>query len=68
MRRRMLLQIALASALHASAGGSIRARTMATEAFEVADMLGDFDTQAWALAVLSAIYANSPKFGAAYPQ
>jgi predicted ATPase/DNA-binding winged helix-turn-helix (wHTH) protein len=66
MRRRMILQLALASALYAGSGGSIRARTMASEALELADNLNDFDTHAWALMVLSAMYANSQNFGAAW--
>jgi predicted ATPase/DNA-binding winged helix-turn-helix (wHTH) protein len=65
-RRRMLLQLTLASALYASAGGSTRARTLASDALELADAADDFDTQAWALMVLSAMYANSQNFGAAW--
>jgi predicted ATPase/DNA-binding winged helix-turn-helix (wHTH) protein len=53
MWRRMLLQIALATALHGSADESERAKAMATEAFEFAESLGDFDTQVWALATLA---------------
>jgi predicted ATPase len=66
MRQRMLLQLALAGALYASAGGSARATTLANDAFDLADRLDDFDTQAWALMVLSAMYANSQDFGAAW--
>jgi len=65
-RRQMHLQLALASALYASAGGSIRAQILASEAFETADGSDDFDTQAWALMILSAMYANSQNFAAAW--
>ncbi|WP_158932454.1 winged helix-turn-helix domain-containing protein [Acidisphaera sp. S103] len=66
LRLRMLLQLALSSAFYASAGGSIRARTLAIDVLEAADIADDFDTQAWALMVLSAMYANSQNFAAAW--
>jgi predicted ATPase/DNA-binding winged helix-turn-helix (wHTH) protein len=65
MWRRMLLQIALATALYAPAGESEQARSMATEAFEFAEVLGDFDTQVWALATLAVWNGMDRDHGAA---
>jgi predicted ATPase/DNA-binding winged helix-turn-helix (wHTH) protein len=65
MWRRMLLQIALAAALYAPARASVRAKTLATEAFEFAEILDDFDTQVWALATLYSLNVNGRDYGAA---
>jgi predicted ATPase/DNA-binding winged helix-turn-helix (wHTH) protein len=65
MWRRMLLQIALATALYASAGASERAETLAAEAFEAAEILDDFDTQVWALATLFSLHIGCRDYGAA---
>jgi predicted ATPase/DNA-binding winged helix-turn-helix (wHTH) protein len=62
---RMRMQIALGIALNATMGPSEQARTTLTEALEVADILDDFDAQAWALGALSAVYVYQGEYGKA---
>ena len=62
---RMRMQIALGIALNATMGPSEQARTTLTEALEAADILDDFDAQAWALGALSAVYVYQGEYGKA---
>jgi predicted ATPase/DNA-binding winged helix-turn-helix (wHTH) protein/predicted negative regulator of RcsB-dependent stress response len=65
MWRRMLLQIALATALYSAAGETEQTKTLATEASEFAEILADFDTQVWAAAILFSLNVNRRDYGAA---
>jgi predicted ATPase/DNA-binding winged helix-turn-helix (wHTH) protein len=65
MRLRMVLQIALASAMFITMGGAEQAQTFLAEALETADALNDLHAQARALTTLLAIYFFRGEYGRA---
>jgi predicted ATPase len=65
MRLRMELQMNLASAIFITMGSAEQAKTLLTEALEIADALNDLHAQAGALSALLAIYTFRGEYGRA---